>query len=63
VGLGVLDIQAHDPPFYHQPYTKVPCWLLVTRRAFLRAFEAGWLLAVCALLVAGTRWLVSRHAI
>jgi ABC-type transport system involved in multi-copper enzyme maturation permease subunit len=27
-----------------------------------QAFEAGWLLAVCALLVAATRWLVRRHA-
>ncbi len=28
-----------------------------------QAFEAGWLLAVCALLVAGTLWLVRRHAV
>jgi hypothetical protein len=27
-----------------------------------QAFEAGWLLALCALLVAGTLWLVRRHA-
>jgi hypothetical protein len=28
----------------------------------MQAFEAGWLLAVCALLVAGTLWLVRRYA-
>ena len=28
----------------------------------MQALEAGWLLAVCALLVAGTLWLVRRHA-
>lgn len=27
-----------------------------------QVFEAGWLLAVCGLLVAGTLWLVRRHA-
>jgi hypothetical protein len=27
-----------------------------------QAFEASWLLALCALLVAGTLWLVRRHA-
>ena len=28
----------------------------------MQFFEAGWLLALCALLVAGTLWLVRRHA-
>jgi hypothetical protein len=28
----------------------------------MQAFESGWLLAVCALLVAGTLWLVRRYA-
>jgi hypothetical protein len=41
--------------YLHQHYPVSTYWPM-------QAFEAGWLLAVCALLVAGTLWLVRRYA-
>jgi hypothetical protein len=55
-----------DSPWIIKTWTagNTPWWRYIPVSRFwpMQFIEAGWLLALCALLVAGTLWLVRRHA-